>query len=82
MKIRNSAVPRVVQLWRESLIAAKRTKTAESLADPSEYEDMFPDLQYGLMAEEAVKASRATPVPASAYYQWKENLGRDIISGK
>ncbi|KAG0345867.1 Coatomer subunit beta' [Podila humilis] len=75
-----SAVPRVVQLWRESLIVAKRSKTAEALADPSEYEDMFPDLHYGLMAEEAVKASRAHPVPASAYFQWKENLGRDIIS--
>lgn len=76
-----SAVPRVVKLWRESLIAANRSKTAESLADPTEYEDMFPDLQYGLMAEEAVEANKSSTVPASAYFQWKEQISRDVISG-
>ncbi|KAF8946054.1 hypothetical protein BGZ52_009097, partial [Haplosporangium bisporale] len=74
------AVPRVVKLWRESLIAANRSKTAESLADPTEYEDMFPDLQYGLMAEEAVEANKSSTVPASAYFQWKEQISRDVIS--
>jgi len=41
---------------------------------------MFPDLQFGLQAEEAVKAARATSVPATAYYQWKELADRDIVS--
>lgn len=76
-----SAVPRVLQLWKDSLVAAKREKTAQALADPLEYEDMFPDLQYGLLAEQAVKAARETPVPATSYYAWKESLDRDIISG-
>ncbi|KAG0379905.1 hypothetical protein BGX24_011069 [Mortierella sp. AD032] len=75
-----SAVPRVLQLWKDSLVVAKREKTAQALADPLEYEDMFPDLQYGLLAEQAVKAARETPVPASSYYAWKESLDRDIIS--
>ncbi|KAG0087970.1 hypothetical protein BGZ93_010642 [Podila epicladia] len=75
-----SAVPRVVKLWCESLVAANRSKTAESLADPSEYEDMFPDLQYGLMAEEAVEANKSSTVPAIAYFQWKEQINRDVIS--
>jgi hypothetical protein len=76
-----SAVPRVLQLWKGSLVAAKREKTAQALADPLEYEDMFPDLQYSLLAEQAVKAARETPVPASSYFAWKESLDRDIISG-
>lgn len=76
-----SAVPRVLQLWKDSLVAAKREKTAQALADPLEYEDMFPDLQYGLLAEQAVKAARETPVPATSYHAWKESLDRDIISG-
>ncbi|KAF9355983.1 hypothetical protein BGX26_005876 [Mortierella sp. AD094] len=76
-----SAVPRVVKLWKESLTAAGKTKTADALADPTEYEDMFPDLQYGLQAEEAVLASRANSFPASAYPQWKEQIaGRDIVA--
>lgn len=41
---------------------------------------MFPDLQFGLEAEEAVKAARATHVPATAYYAWKEQADRDIVS--
>jgi len=63
------------------LATAKREKTAQALADPLEYEDMFPDLQYGLLAEQAVKEARETPVPATSYFAWKESLDRDIISG-
>ncbi|KAF8972005.1 hypothetical protein BGZ46_010162 [Entomortierella lignicola] len=76
-----SAVPRIVKLWKESLVGAGKTKTADALADPTEYEDMFPDLQYGLAAEEAVRSSREHPYPASAYLQWKEQIaGRDIVA--
>ncbi|KAF9910337.1 Coatomer subunit beta' [Linnemannia zychae] len=74
-----SAVPRVLQLWKESLATAGRSKTADALADPAEYEDMFPDLQIGLQAEEAIKAARSNPIPASAYPQWKEHAHRNII---
>ncbi|KAF9962993.1 hypothetical protein BGZ65_006766 [Modicella reniformis] len=75
-----SDVPRVLQLWKKSLVAAKKEKTAETLADPTEYEDMFPNLRYSLSAEEAIKESRVDIVPATAYYQWRESLDRDIIS--
>ena len=40
---------------------------------------MFPDLQIALQAEEAIKAARAHPVPASGYPHWKEHAHRDII---
>ncbi|KAF9582673.1 Coatomer subunit beta' [Lunasporangiospora selenospora] len=75
-----SDVPRILQLWKQSLVESNKSKIADSLAGPTEYEDLFPDLHYGLMAEEAVKASRAFPPSATAYSQWKEHLGHDIIS--
>ncbi|KAG0292908.1 hypothetical protein BGZ98_002422 [Dissophora globulifera] len=73
------AVPRVLKLWKESLEASGKTKTSEALADPSQYEDMFSDWQYSLQAEEAVRAARGAPIPASAYSQWKELSHRDIV---
>ncbi|KAF9584955.1 hypothetical protein BGW38_004501 [Lunasporangiospora selenospora] len=75
-----SAIPRVVQLWRESLVKENKSKTAQAIADPLEYEELFPDLQYGLMAEKAAQAAKVTPVPASAYQLWKESLSRDVIT--
>ncbi|KAK3824930.1 MAG: coatomer WD associated region-domain-containing protein [Benniella sp.] len=75
-----SALPRVLGLWKESLKAVGRTKTADALADPAEYEDMFPDLQYALQAEESIKATRNIPVPATAYPQWKEVSERNVIA--
>lgn len=80
--IQFSAVPRVLGLWKESLRAAGKSRTADALADPTEYEDMFPDLQFALEAEEAIKSNRTVPVPAFAYSQWKELSERDIITGK
>lgn len=63
-------------------MAAGKPKIAESLADPTEYTDMFPDLEYGLQAEAEVKTSREVPVSARAYSQWTEVATRDIVSGK
>lgn len=57
---------RVVSLWQESL-SKSHQKTAASLADPSKYENLFPELQQALKAEQALKPSRSTPVPASNY---------------
>ncbi|KAG0072564.1 hypothetical protein BGZ89_005145 [Linnemannia elongata] len=74
-----SAVPHVLQLWKESLATAGRSKTADALADPAGYEEMFPDLQIALQAEEAIRAARSQPVPASAYPRWREHAHRDIL---
>jgi len=76
-----SAVPRVLQLWKDSLVAGGKPKIAQSLADPTEYTDMFPDYEYGLQAEAAVKASSKVPASARSYRQWTEVAHRDIISG-
>lgn len=43
-------VYRVVKLWRESLSKVNQ-KAAESLADPTEYENLFPGLREAFVAE-------------------------------
>jgi len=57
---------RVVTLWRESL-ATKNSKTAQSLANPADYENLFPGLQDALKAEQFLKTQRQQILPASAY---------------
>ena len=41
---------RIVQLWKEDLGKVNK-KAADSLADPSEYENLFPEFQEALQAE-------------------------------
>uniref|UniRef100_A0A674EH76 Coatomer subunit beta' n=1 Tax=Salmo trutta TaxID=8032 RepID=A0A674EH76_SALTR len=49
-----SQVSRVVKLWRESL-AKVNQKAAESLADPTEYENLFPGLKESFVAEQFLR---------------------------
>lgn len=60
------SVSRVVKLWRESLSKVNQ-KAAESLADPTEYENLFPGLKEAFVVEEYVKQSLADLQPAKEY---------------
>ena len=42
---------RIVKLWKEDLGKVNK-KAADSLADPSEYENLFPEFQEALQAEQ------------------------------
>ena len=42
---------RIVKLWKEDLGKINK-KAADSLADPSEYENLFPEFQEALQAEQ------------------------------
>lgn len=42
---------RIVKLWKEDLGKVNK-KAADSLADPSEYENLFPEFQEALLAEQ------------------------------
>lgn len=53
-------------LWKEKL-ATTNPKAAQSLADPVEYENLFPGLQEAIVAEEALKKERTHLHPASQY---------------
>ena len=52
---------RIVKLWKEDLGKINK-KAADSLADPSEYENLFPEFQEALQAEQV---SLSVHVPVS-----------------
>uniref|UniRef100_A0A8C4Q5S6 COPA/B TPR domain-containing protein n=1 Tax=Eptatretus burgeri TaxID=7764 RepID=A0A8C4Q5S6_EPTBU len=72
-----SQVSRVVQLWRDSLVKSN-SKTAESLADPTAYENLFPGLREAFKAEAFLKQT-ATLRPASDYPLVTPNEERNIL---
>uniref|UniRef100_A0A4W6F759 Coatomer subunit beta' n=1 Tax=Lates calcarifer TaxID=8187 RepID=A0A4W6F759_LATCA len=62
-----SQVSRVVKLWRENL-AKVNQKAAESLADPTEYENLFPGLKEAFAAEYYLRETcLGTSRPAKDY---------------
>ena len=57
---------RVVGLWKEKLSATNQ-KAAQSLADPAEYENLFPGLHETIQAEEALRSERSQLQPANTF---------------
>lgn len=74
-----SKVSGIVKLWREDLQKVN-PKAAESLADPNEYENLFPDFKLGLRAEEQLREERRATHPAHAYLEQRELFDRDLIA--
>ncbi|ETE71205.1 Coatomer subunit beta' [Ophiophagus hannah] len=68
----------VVKLWRENLSKINQ-KAAESLADPTEYENLFPGLKEAFVAEEYIKNSQTISRPASEYPLVTPNEERNIL---
>lgn len=56
------------------------TKAAESLANPDEYPNLFPDWDVALKIEQAVMADAGTFVPAAEYPSVEDKPGRDLIA--
>jgi len=56
----------VVALWRESL-SQLNEKAGQSLADPKEYENLFPGYAEALKTEQFLKPERQHLLPASEY---------------
>eukprot|EP00731_Ephydatia_muelleri_P015251 Em0008g971a len=73
-----SQTSRVVQLWKEAL-SKSNPKGAQSIADPSEYENLFPDFSLSLQAEQYLKQERAELRPASEYPTVKGMSERKIL---
>ncbi|XP_064157381.1 coatomer subunit beta'-like [Anguilla rostrata] len=72
-----SQVSRVVKLWRESLSKVNQ-KAAESLADPSEYENLFPGLKEAYVAEQYLRETAKTQ-PAAEYPLVAPNEERVVL---
>jgi len=52
----------MVELWKEDLTKVN-TKAAESLADPAEYPNLFPDFDLGLIAEHQAQQTKSQRIP-------------------
>eukprot|EP00250_Pteridium_aquilinum_P013816 c21590_g1_i1 orf=775-3489(-) len=72
-----SKVSEIVKLWRNDLKKINQ-KAAESLADPEEYPNLFPDWRWALEAEATMKPLRENLSPASEYVN-HQRTNVDII---
>eukprot|EP00124_Ichthyophonus_hoferi_P003757 Ihof_evm2s349 gene=Ihof_evmTU2s349 len=70
----------IVQKWKESLMAAGLKKSADALADPAEYENLFPDLEFAIKAEEQYRVSVQTGRTANQYLELKHDMERDLLA--
>lgn len=73
-----SQVSRVVGLWKEDL-AQHNKKAADSLADPTEYENLFPEYQEALKAEQFLKKDRLNLVSAANYPKLPNNFDLNVF---
>lgn len=56
----------MVSVWKDSL-GKTSEKAAQSLADPIQYENLFPDYATSVAAEKYIQAERGQKIPAHAY---------------
>merc|ERR1711881_44063 len=70
-----SQISRVLPQWKEQL-AKVSEKAGQSLADPNEYKNLFPDFDKTLAAEKVLGKERKRRMPASMHKQIQENAWR------
>ncbi|PSN49934.1 Coatomer subunit beta' [Blattella germanica] len=73
-----SRISEVVSLWRESL-SKLNEKAGQSLADPKEYENLFPGYVDALKTEQFLKQERQQLLPAQEYPNVTPNYERNPI---
>ncbi|XP_050414492.1 coatomer subunit beta' isoform X1 [Patella vulgata] len=73
-----SQISRVVTLWREHLSKINK-KSADSLADPTEYENLFPGLKEAFKVEQYLEPQRKLVLPAHKYPQVPQNSSRNTV---
>lgn len=56
----------MVSLWKNHVSAVNK-KSADSLADPADYENLFPGLREAFKTEQYLKSQRERVLPAAAY---------------
>merc|ERR1712192_290084 len=66
-----SEISRVVALWRVQL-GKVNEKAGQSLADPADYANLFPDYQASLQAQQMLARERANVIPAADFKEIME----------
>ncbi|KAH0550454.1 coatomer subunit beta' [Cotesia glomerata] len=70
-----SKISYVVKLWKEKLSAVSE-KAGQSLADPEQYENLFPGYREALKVEEYLREEYKTKIPASKFPTLPLNIER------
>mmetsp|Transcript_97180 Transcript_97180/g.190856 ORF Transcript_97180/g.190856 Transcript_97180/m.190856 type:complete len:1040 (+) Transcript_97180:130-3249(+) len=73
-----SQISRVLEIWKTDLKTINE-KAADALADPAQYPNLFPDLEWALKVEQMFLSGRDSFVPASSYLTAKDDLNLDLI---
>lgn len=73
-----SRVSEVVKTWRKEL-SKINAKAAESLADPGQYPNLFPDLDLALKAEQHQREQRKQAVPAQDFQDYEGSTMANLI---
>ena len=68
-----------MKLWQGDL-SKTNEKAAQALADPLQYDNLFPELQAALKAEKALSGERGRLLPANTYPDVTPNWERDILA--
>lgn len=74
-----SRVSDVLALWKEDLHTINE-RAADALADPAQYPNLFPDLEWAMQVEGIFKARRSETVLASNYVSARAELDLDLIA--
>ncbi|CAG0887580.1 unnamed protein product [Cyprideis torosa] len=77
-----SEISRVVTIWKEKLEASGKKKAAQALADPKDYENLFPGMSDALMTEQFLSEQKAAfggLLPAKAYSELPSNSDRNPV---
>ncbi|XP_043288890.1 coatomer subunit beta' isoform X2 [Venturia canescens] len=70
-----SKISYVVKLWKEKLSAVSE-KAGQSLADPEQYENLFPGYREALKVEQFLREENKKKIPASAFPTLQPNTER------
>jgi len=73
-----SEISRVVALWRVQL-GKVNEKAGQSLADPADYPNLFPDYQASLQAQQMLARERANVIPAADFKEILPNHERNPL---
>ncbi|PVZ98736.1 hypothetical protein BB558_005245 [Smittium angustum] len=74
-----SHTSRTVQKWKDMLVKADKQKSAQALADPSEYPNLFYNYNQSLDAEKYSEKINSKKINASDYLNHVDDLGRNLI---
>jgi coatomer subunit beta' len=74
-----SLMSKLVTVWKEDLSKVS-TRAAQSLADPGDFPNLFPDLDVAMQVEAYFTANRGALPPAASYPQASQELNLDLIS--